>query len=150
MRKLVILTAALAVAAAAPAAWADGAEVTTTVVRDVTETIQFVNPCTGETAMATITYDGVLHQANRPNNTFMVSNHLQGTFVLNPDAPGAPNVTGSFSQSFIIAAGSNTANTQVLKANGIDDNGDPFELQVVIHLTVSSSGQTISFTQGCD
>ena len=92
----------------------------------------------------------MLHQVNRPNNTFMVSNHLQGTFFLNPDAPGAPNVTGSFSQNFIIAAGSNTANTQVLKANGIDDNGDPFELQVVIHLTVSSSGQTISFTQGCD
>jgi hypothetical protein len=31
----------------------------------------------------------------------------------------------------------------------VDDNGQPFELDVVIHLAVSQSGQTISFTQGC-
>jgi hypothetical protein len=151
MRKLAIAIVAAAVAAMAvvPAALGNGADVTTQVVKDVTQTIPFTNPCTGETAMVTITYDGVVHQVNRPNDTFMTVTNIRGTFFLDPDAPGAPNVRGTFSSNDIIAAGSNTANTQVLKASGVDDNGQPFELDVVIHLTMSSSGQTISFTQGC-
>jgi hypothetical protein len=146
---LMLVAAAIAAVAVAPAALAGGADVTTQVVKDVTETIQFTNPCTGETGMATLTYSGVFHQVNRPNETFMSISNIRGAFFLDPDAPGAPNVRGTFSSNDIIAAGSNTANTQVLKATGADDNGQPFELKVVIHLTVSSSGQTVSFTQGC-
>jgi hypothetical protein len=141
---------AIGLLVAAPAAVkASGAEVTTEITKSGTDTIAFVNPCTGETGTAEITFDAVFHQVNRPNDTFMLISKVVGSFVLDLDDPASADLEGHFVDTFVIAAGSNTANTHRLNATGVDENGAKFLLHFLERLTISATGHTVSFDKGC-
>jgi hypothetical protein len=127
MALLVVATGLLL--AAAGAAHADPATVTTQVVKE-TNTIPFTNPCTGETGTATITYTAVFQETDRPVDTFNLVTNFSGDFVLVPDS-GA-TITGHFVQTYVIGGGENLTLSSVLTAQGTTSDGSHFSLHFQI------------------
>jgi hypothetical protein len=95
-RSLALVGAAVAVALAVPiAAHADAPSDGATVSRDVTQTIPYTNPCTGENGTLTVTYTEVINtvgSATMP--TFHATSTLVGDFTL--VEPREPVTTGHF------------------------------------------------------
>lgn len=143
--------ASVALMLAAGAAHADGAESTTTPLVGVTDTIDFVDPCTGATATVTITFNGVFHHVSRPTGTFMQVNNTAGTFALVPDDPTVPTSTGHFASVAPTAGGANGALGSVLHAEGTASDGTKVSLHFLFHHTDNGIGVTVvEFTKGCD
>ena len=147
MRRIALLSlaAAVAVAVAAPAAQADGADVTRTIEHDATQVLDFTNPCTGEEATATIEFHSVFVLTARPNNTFSLTSVVNGTFELVPDDPSSSVSTGRFVSTDVIGGGVNDVETSVLTAHGRTADGAQFSLVFVSHLNETGSGVTLSF-----
>lgn len=144
-------TASALLVGAAGSADAQGADVTTTPLVGVTDTIVFVDPCTGETGMVTITFNGVFHQVVRPTGTFMAVNNVAGDFVFVPDNPASQVITGHFASVAPIAGGSNDVNGSVLHAEGLASDGTKFSFHFMTHHTENGLGVTVvDFAKGCD
>ena len=93
-------TLALLMAAAVLAAFgvsgvaAARADAETTVVQGVTDSFVDVNPCTGDAATITLTYNAVVHVATLPSGEVHFSSTLTGDVVLEPLDPALPTFTG--------------------------------------------------------
>jgi hypothetical protein len=119
----------LLVLPAAGVAQAESATVTHHVVQD-TMTIAFVNPCTGESGTAVITYTAILEETDRPNDTFSLVNNFSGDFVLSLDS--AAIITGDFVNTFVIGGGENLTLSSVLTAQGTASDGSRFSLHFML------------------
>ena len=113
-------------------AHADSATVTHQVVQ-ATSTIPFTNPCTSQTATATITYTAVFEQTDRPPGTVSLVSNLTGGFVLVLDS--GPVITGHFVSTFVLGGGQNTTIGSILTAHGKASDGTLF----AIHYQVISA-----------
>lgn len=139
------------VLASAGAAHASGAEPTTVPLIEVTETADFVDPCSGATGTVTTTLNGVIHEVIRPVATFMQVNNVSGTFTLVPDDPTSPTSTGRFTSVSVGAGGANAAGGSILVARGTASDGTEFDLRFQLHLTQNGLGVIIvEFTKGCE
>lgn len=141
-----LVTAMVLLLAAAGAARADEATVTTQVVKD-TATIPFTNPCTGETGTTTITYTEVLHETDRPVDTFSLVSNVSGDFVLVLDS-GA-TITGHFVDTFVIGGGENLTLSSVLTAQGTASDGSHFSLHFQVIKAENGLGVLVVDLQMC-
>ena len=117
---------------------------------DETLVLDFTDPCTGAEGTATVTLAGLFHLVVRPTGTFILNNNAAGTFLLEPDDPSAPDVTGRFATVDIDAGGANDVETNVLVVNGTASDGTPFEIRFLFHFTENAISVVIlSFTKGC-
>src|SRR5687768_18458708 len=94
------LAVGLILTMAAPALAGGPAQTFTETLKDVTETIAEVNPCTGDEGTATITYNAVFHATELASGEFHFTGTLTGTFVFVPDDPDQPTFTGRFTSWF--------------------------------------------------
>jgi hypothetical protein len=144
-------TASALLVVAAGSADAQGADVTATPLVGATDTIVFVNPCTGETGTSTITFTGVFHQVVRPTGTFMAVNNVAGDFVFVPDNPASQVITGHFASVAPGAGGSDDVLGTVLHAEGLASDGTKVSLHFITHHTENGLGLTVvDFAKGCD
>jgi hypothetical protein len=143
---LLVTATGLLLLAAAGAAHADPATVTTQVVRE-TNTIPFINPCTGETGTATITYTAVFHQTDRPVDTFSLVNTFSGDFVLVLDS--SATITGHFVQTYVIGGGENLTLNSVLTAQGTTSDGSHFSLHFLVAKAENGYGVLVVDLQLC-
>src|SRR5215207_6122662 len=81
----ILLAVPLLMGLGAGVATGAGAVTETQHVHGVTETFQEVNPCTGDPATITITYNGVFHITTAPNGSEHVTGTQTGTFTIVPD-----------------------------------------------------------------
>jgi len=125
-----LVTAAVVLLGAGGAAHADDqATVTTQVVND-TATIQFTNPCTGQTGTITFTYTAVFHQTDRPDGTFNTVANVSGDFVTVLDS--GTRQTGHFVEHHVIAGGENLTLSWVLTAQGTASDGSRVSLHFLV------------------
>jgi hypothetical protein len=73
---------------------AAAAQADTTAVQGVTDSFIGVNPCTGDEATITVTYNAVVHVATLPSGEVHLSSTLTGDVVLEPLDPALPTYTG--------------------------------------------------------
>jgi hypothetical protein len=128
--------------ALAPAsAHADGADVTHDVF-EATDSVPFVNACTGVTGTAHISFKGVSHltvRANEPPNAVSFTN-LTGDFTFVPDDPTLGTATGHFTSIDVGAGGVNAALNTVLNIQGTTTDGTRVHGHVMFHLTENGLG----------
>lgn len=112
--------------ATASAVNAAGAGTVTDVFIGGTNTLSFINPCTGESGTVEITFNGVFHETDRPNGTFSIVSNIAGTFVLTPDSGDV--ITGHFASISVFGGGENDTVVATLSATGVASDGSPFTL----------------------
>jgi hypothetical protein len=124
---LAFLVAAALLVATAGAVDATGAGTTTDVTIGGSDTLDpYINPCTGESGIAEITFTGVFHETDRPNGTFSVVSNIAGTFVLALDSGDA--ITGHFASVGVFGGGENDTVAATLNATGVASDGSTFTL----------------------
>jgi hypothetical protein len=112
--------------------------------KDVTEIIDFFNPCTQTVGQVTITFSGLEHALTRANGTFKENANLHGTFETDD------GVTGRYVSQHVIAGGDNFVGSDSLHARGVASDGSQFELSFHGHTTVNGQGEvTADFFKGC-
>jgi hypothetical protein len=121
---------------------------TTIPFHGVTETIQDVNPCTGDPATIQITYDGVFHESTGADGSVHVTGTQTGTFVLTPLDPTLPSYTGHFTMWF----GGNFNSSQTMgfwvtfQVKGTGSDGSRLVFNAVEQLHISATGEvTVDF-----
>jgi hypothetical protein len=148
MRNLtrIALGSALTIAAlgSGTAAYADGAVVDRSKVRNEVVVIDFTNPCTGQTDEITLVQSGISQTVNRPNDTFNALDSHHGTFEFQD------GTTGTFVAVDIIAGGTNGVGTTVIRARGTTPTGEPVVVALLIHFTQNGQGDVVvEFLKGC-
>jgi hypothetical protein len=137
------LAAGLLLAMAAPALAGGPAQTFTETVKDVTETIPEVNPCTGDEGTVTITYNAVFHVTELASGELHVTGTLTGTFVFVPDDSDLPTFTGRFTSWFGENHNLNeAAATTTFRVRGTGSDGSTINFHAVSHITAD----TIDFT----
>jgi hypothetical protein len=128
VRRLILafLVAAALLVATAGAANAAGAGTTTDTFIGGTNSLVFINPCTGESGTVEITFNGVFHETDRPNGTFSIVSNIAGTFVLALDSGDV--ITGHFASVSVFGGGENDTVVATLNATGVASDGSPFTL----------------------
>jgi hypothetical protein len=115
------------------------AETETVTFKNVTESFPDVNPCTGDPAVVTITYNGVLHISEDATGGFHITGTLTGTFFLDVDDPALPDYSGRFTQWFGGNHNSNVANeTFTFSARGTGTDGSRLRFNFVAHITADT------------
>jgi len=105
---------------------------------NVTETLQDINPCTGDPATVTITYNGVFSQTVDPEGGLHFTGTVAGTFELVPLDPSLPTYTGRFAQWFGGSTSSNSDGFWVtfnVKGTGSDGSTLSFNAVAQIHFS---------------
>ncbi|MET1001038.1 MAG: hypothetical protein ABWZ15_04445 [Acidimicrobiia bacterium] len=142
----IALGTALTIAAlgSGTAAYADGAVVDRTKLRDEVVVIDFTNPCTGQTDEITLVQSGKSQIVNRPNDTFNALDNFHGTFEFED------GTSGTFVAVDIIAGGANGVSTTVIRARGTTPTGEPVLVSILIRFTQNGQGDVVvDFLKGC-
>ena len=134
---------ALSLLVALNAAASGRAETKTKHFHDKTQTMKIRNPCTGEHAQVTITYDGVRHTTFHPGGRGHFNESQHGTFALDTLVNGQPDGDVDASGRF---TNRDTANGQ------FDQHGDPvgraeFSFTLNGRGTNADDGTTFNFHQ---
>jgi hypothetical protein len=150
MRRFFTATVLIAVASAVlammpAAARAEGATVTSSVTRNVADTIAFTNPCTGESGTVELVSTVIFVLTIRPNGTVSIVAETTGSFTLIPDDPAGQTVTGHFVATDTFGGGVNDVETTVLTAQGTASDGSRYSVQFITHLNETGTGVTFSF-----
>jgi ABC-type transport system substrate-binding protein len=90
----VLIGVAMLVAFGVSVVSAATAQADTVVVKGVTDSFVDVNPCTGDAATITLTYNAVVHVATLPSGEVHFTSTLTGDVVLEPLDPALPTYTG--------------------------------------------------------
>jgi hypothetical protein len=131
-RKLFFVAAVLGLVMGTSSVASAQAFTDTVTVHDITETIVDVNPCTGDPATITITYNGVFHITVDPNGGLHTTGTIAGTFVLVPSDSNLPTYTGHFAQWFGDNSSSNSAGFWVtFNVKGEGSDGSRLSLNAV-------------------
>jgi hypothetical protein len=114
--------------------------------KNVTETFHDVNPCTGEGATVTITYNGVVHVTFAANGSFHITGTFTGDVVIVPDDPSQPTFTGHFTQWFGDNVNSkNQAATFTFTVIAKGSDGSRLRFHETAHFSVSATGVIVEF-----
>ena len=129
-------------------AFAEGAVTITETFHNVTETFSDVNPCTGDPATITTTYNGVVHATLLPNGTIHFTITQTGDVVLLPDDPGLPTYNGHFTfwDGFNFN-NKNAAGTVTFTVHLTGSDGSKLTFHVTEHFSVSASGIVNTFSK---
>jgi len=119
-------------------------------VRNKTNTFVDVNPCTGDPASITNTFNQVLHTTlfvSGPNaGTFHVTGTATGDFVLDTIDPTKPDFTGHVASWFGVNSNrSSEAATATFNFHGVGSDGSRLRGHLLAHVNVTPSGATLSF-----
>jgi hypothetical protein len=141
-RRIVRTLAAVAVAGSALAlaggsAQAQGADVTTERFT-ASDTIDFIDPCTGGSTALNITFKGTFHEVARPNGTGMFINNINGYATEVPGDPSVKSQSVHFTAVTVGAAGSNVAFTDILNAEGRGADGTRISVHALFHITTNA------------
>ncbi len=137
---------------AAPNAFADGAGAVnyTQTFHNATDSFPAANPCTGDPAMITMTYNGVFHvtelTSGRGAGTLWATGTQAGDIVITPSDPSLPTYTGHFAAWF--GDNNNLQNgveTSTISIHATGSDGSTLDYHDVEHLSVSATGVTVSF-----
>ena len=133
------LAVGLILTMAAPALAGGPAQTFTETVKDVTETIAEVNPCTGDEGTVTITYNAVFHVTELASGEFHLTGTLTGTFVFVPDDPEQATFTGRFTSWFGENHNLNeAAATTTFRVRGTGSDGSTINFHAVSHITADT------------
>ena len=152
----VLLGVALLLLQAAAVLAVGPAETHTERFKGVTETFTDVNPCTGDPADVTITYQGVFHMTQLASGELHITGTLTGTFALVPHDSSLPTYTGRFAQWFGENHNRNqAAATFTFSGRGTGSDGSTLKFHAVSHITAdvidfstdppTISGVTVAF-----
>jgi hypothetical protein len=142
----ILIAVASGVLATMPAAArADGADVISSVTRNVTDTAAFTNPCTGESGTVETVATIIFVLTLRPNGTVSIAAQTTGSFTFIPDDPAEQTATGHFVTTDTLGGGVNDVETAVLTAQGTASDGSRFSVQFITHLNETGTGVTFSF-----
>jgi hypothetical protein len=109
------------------------------VVQGVTDSFTDVNPCTGDAATITLTYNIVVHVATLPSGEVHFSSTLTGDVVLEPLDPSLPTYTGhllDFSNQIYNANEDVATFTQRARVTGSD--GSVIRFGVIAHVVADT------------
>ena len=135
------ITGSLLALAPGPA-HAEGADVTTDRFQ-ATDTVDFVDPCTGLSQTLTIAFMGTFHQVVRPTGTFMEVNNINGYATAVPGGSATRGDAVHFTSVQVGAAGTNVAFTDVLNAEGRAPDGTKVSVHALLHLTTNALDVTV-------
>lgn len=137
---------------AAPSAFADGAGAVnyTQTFHNATQSFPAGNPCTGDPATISMTYNGVFHvtelTSGQGAGTMWATGTQAGDIVIAPIDPALPTYTGHFAAWF----GDNNnlqngAETSTLEVHATGSDGSTLKFHDVEHVSVSATDVTLSF-----
>jgi hypothetical protein len=118
----------------------------TIVLHDVTETLQDVNPCTGDVITVTSTYNAVVHYTVDPVGGIHATGTSAGTYEVIPIDSGLPTYDGRFATWFGQSSSSNSDGVWVtinVKLRGSD--GSTLSLNSVYQLHTSNGALHVEF-----
>jgi hypothetical protein len=116
------------------------------ILHDVTETFQDVNPCTGDPATVTSTYNSVFAYAVDAQGGFHVTGTAAGTYEVVPIDPSRPTYAGHFATWFGESSSSNSDGVWVtinVKLKGSD--GSTLSLNSVFQVHLSNGVLHVEF-----
>jgi hypothetical protein len=145
-RKLFFVVAVLGLLLGTSSVGSAKAVTDTMTVQDFTESFADVNPCTGDPATVTVTYNGVFHTTVDPNGGFHFTGTLTGTFELVPLDSSLPTYTGHFAQWF----GGNTTNNSdgfwaTFNIKGEGSDGSKLSVNAVTQIHFSNGVLHVEF-----
>jgi hypothetical protein len=115
--------------------------------KQATDTFLDVNPCTGDAAQITITYNSVFHITQFANGTEHVTGTMTGTALIDTVDPALPDFSGHFTQWFGGNGNTKSANgtfTFTVNAKGTD--GSRLRFHETAHFSVNANGDlTVEF-----
>ena len=98
-----------------------------------------MNPCTGDPATITVTYNAVVHLTTLPSGEVHLSSTLTGNFVLEPLDPALPTYTGHLLDwSNQIHNQNQDVATFTTRAQGRGSDGSIIRLGIVAHVTADT------------
>jgi len=150
MRRLILLGVVLATALAGSLVSAlptqAGATSQTLTIKNGTDTFVDVNPCTGDPATISITFNAVMHLTFLDSGAVHGTETQTGTFQLVPLDPSLPSFTGHFTQWDGFNANSrNFAATFTFHVSGKGSDGSTLRFHEDAHFSVSATGMTVEF-----
>ena len=114
-------------------------QVETTVVLGATDSFADVNPCTGDAAMITVTYNSIFHLTTLPSGEVHLTSTLTGTFILDPVDPALPTYTGHLVDwSNQIHNQNQAVATFTTRAQGRGSDGSIIRLGIIAHVTADT------------
>ena len=135
----VVIAAALLAAFGVGGVSAAAGPIETTVVIGATDSFADVNPCTGDPATITVTYNAVVHLTTLPSGEVHLSSTLTGSFVLDPLDPALPTYTGHLLDwSNQIHNQNQDVATFTTRAQGRGSDGSIIRLGIVAHVTADT------------
>jgi len=150
MRRLILPAVLLATAlagnplSALPAQAAATSQTLT--IHNGTDTFVDVNPCTGDPATITITFNAVMHLTFLESGAVHGTETQTGTFQLVPIDSSLPSFTGRFTEWDGFNANSrNFSATFTFHIIGKGSDGSTLRFHEVAHFSVSASGMTVEF-----
>jgi hypothetical protein len=144
--RVALVAAVFALVVGTPSVASAEAVTETIILHDVTETVQDVNPCTGDPVIATSTYNSVFAYALDPQGGFHVTGTAAGTYEVVPIDPSLPTYTGHFATWFGESSSSNSDGVWVtinVKLRGSD--GSTLSLNSVFQFHLSNGVLHVGF-----
>ena len=141
MRRMVLAATALPLLAALAVGEvsASEAQADTVVVHNATESFLGENPCTGDAAIISITYNAVTHMTTLPSGEVHLSSTLTGTFSLEPLDASLPSYSGHLLDwSNQIYNRNEDLATFTTRARGVGSDGSRIRLGIVAHVTADT------------
>jgi hypothetical protein len=141
-----LVTLALTVVLAAPAALASSADTTTVVQRQLDINPGETNPCTGATGTIIDDEQDVFHITSLADGTLRLSGHSTVSVTFLPDDPNGVRYDGHETFAFnenTTSATFTTTMTTIVRVKGSD--GSFLTFREVAHLTVTATGVVASF-----
>lgn len=111
----------------------------TVVVHGATDSFTDVNPCTGDPATITVTYNAVTHVTTLPSGEVHLTSTLTGDVVLVPFDPALPTYTGHLVDwsNQIYNANEDVA-TFTTRARATGSDGSKLRFGVIAHMTADT------------
>jgi hypothetical protein len=148
MKRALVLLAAVATLAF-PATGIGAPPITnfTNVTKNGTDTFPDVNPCTGDPATISITFNDVFHITEFANGTVHVTGTTTGTFLIDTIAPSKPDFSGHFTSWFGFNGNNkNVAGTFTFTVVGKGTDGSTLTFHETAHFTLNANGEvTVDF-----
>jgi hypothetical protein len=148
MKRAFLLLATIATLAfAATAIGAPPVNNSTEIVKNGTDTFVDVNPCTGDLAVITTTFNSVFHITEFANGTVHVTGTATGTFLIDTIDASKPDFSGHFTQWFGFNGNNQSATgTSTFTVVGKGTDGSRLRFHDTMHFTVNANGVvTIEF-----
>jgi hypothetical protein len=113
----------------------------TDVVKNGTDTFVDVNPCTGDLAVITTTFNSVFHITEFANGTVHVTGTATGRFLLDTIDASKPDFSGHFTQWFGFNGNNRSAaGTSTFTVVGKGTDGSRLRFHDTMHFTVNANG----------